>query len=235
MTPSAIADSIVNLCAAIGLAVAMLALHRRDPGGPVTRRLLFLLGVVAALFLIRGFGWWHESAWLDRLSLIPAAAVPLGALIVTEGILRRHAPRHLAPCRVLIHIHTMGPPLYPLLLATAHHNQPVKVIAKPSLENQRRFHDGNGMWLPPTKLGHPFILLLNYGGMDNLVQLLNAAGECGFGQLRTVHGLVRIEDAWAEMLDDLLVDGLSGLHQLMRNVVRLNQMGTQFDEHLSHD
>ena len=51
MTPSAIADSIVNLCGAIGLAVAMLALHRRDPGGPLTRRLLFLLGVVAALFL----------------------------------------------------------------------------------------------------------------------------------------------------------------------------------------
>ncbi len=71
----------------------MLALHRRDPGGPLTRRLLFLLGVVAALFLIRGLGWWHESTWLDRLSLIPAAAVPLGALVVTEGILRRHAPR----------------------------------------------------------------------------------------------------------------------------------------------
>jgi hypothetical protein len=30
---------------------------------------------------------------LDRLSLIPAALVPLGALIVTEGMLRRHAPR----------------------------------------------------------------------------------------------------------------------------------------------
>jgi hypothetical protein len=93
MTPSAVADSIVNLCAAIGLAVAMLALHRRDPGGPFTRRLIFLLGVVAALFLIRGLAWWHESAALDRLSLIPAAAVPLGALVVTEGILRRHAPR----------------------------------------------------------------------------------------------------------------------------------------------
>ena len=93
MTPSAVADSIVNLCAAIGLAVAMLALHRRDPGGAFTRRLLFLLGVVAALFFIRGLAWWHESAWLDRLSLLPAATVPLGALIVTEGILRRHAPR----------------------------------------------------------------------------------------------------------------------------------------------
>ena len=95
MTPSAIADSIVNLCGAIGLAVAMLALHRRDPGGPFTRRLLFLLGVVAALFFIRGLAWWHESLWLDRLSLLPAAAIPLGALIVTEGILRRHAPRSL--------------------------------------------------------------------------------------------------------------------------------------------
>lgn len=93
MTPSAIADSIVNLCGAIGLAVAMLALHRRDPGGPFTKRLLFLLGVVAALFFIRGLAWWHESTFLDRLSLIPAAMVPLGALVVTEGILRRHAPR----------------------------------------------------------------------------------------------------------------------------------------------
>jgi hypothetical protein len=93
MTPSVVADSIVNLCGAIGLAVAMLALDRRDPGGPLTRRLLFLLGIVAALFFIRGLAWWQESAWLDRLSLMPAASVPLGALIVTEGILRRHAPR----------------------------------------------------------------------------------------------------------------------------------------------
>jgi hypothetical protein len=93
MTPSVVADSIVNLCGAIGLAVAMFALHRRDPGGPLTRRLLFLLGIVAALFLIRGLAWWHESTALDRLSLIPAALVPLGALVVTEGILRRHAPR----------------------------------------------------------------------------------------------------------------------------------------------
>src|SRR5262249_48029101 len=76
MTPSAIADSIVNLCGAIGLMVAAIALYRRDPGGPFTRRLIFLLGVVAALFFIRGLAWWHESAALDRLSLIPAATVP---------------------------------------------------------------------------------------------------------------------------------------------------------------
>jgi hypothetical protein len=93
MTSSVIADSIVNLCGAIGLCVAMTALWRRDPKSPLTRRLLFLLGVVAVLFLVRGVAWWSESAWLDSVSLIPAALVPFGALIVTEGILRRHAPR----------------------------------------------------------------------------------------------------------------------------------------------
>jgi hypothetical protein len=93
MTASVIADSIVNLCGAIGLCVAMAALWRRDPKSPLTWRLLFMLGVAAALFFVRGVAWWSGSAWLDRLSLIPAALVPLGALIVTEGMLRRHAPR----------------------------------------------------------------------------------------------------------------------------------------------
>jgi hypothetical protein len=93
MTASVIADAIVNLCGAIGLSVAMVALYRRDRRSPLTRRLLLLLGVVAILFLTRGIAWWSESLLLDRLSLIPAALVPLGALIVTEGILRRHAPR----------------------------------------------------------------------------------------------------------------------------------------------
>ena len=81
MTPSVIADSIVNLCGAIGLGVAMIALHRRDPRGPLTRRLLLALGVAALLFLLRGVAWWSGSAWLDRMSLIPAALVPLSALI----------------------------------------------------------------------------------------------------------------------------------------------------------
>jgi len=92
MTPAVIADSIVNLCGAIGLGVAMVALYRRDSRSPLTRRLLAMLGVVAVLFLTRGVAWWSGSALLDRLSLIPAALVPLGAVLITEGMLRRHAP-----------------------------------------------------------------------------------------------------------------------------------------------
>jgi hypothetical protein len=93
MTPGMIADSIVNLCGAIGLCVAMVTLYRRDPRSPLTRRLLVALGIIAALFFVRGAGWWSGSVVLDNLSSIPAALIPLGALIVTEGILRRHAPR----------------------------------------------------------------------------------------------------------------------------------------------
>src|SRR6202171_2827569 len=95
MTSGVIADSIVNLCGAIGLSVAMLTLYRRDPRSPLTRRLVLALGVIALLFLVRGVAWWTGSVVLDRISLIPAALVPLGALIVTEGILRRHAPRQV--------------------------------------------------------------------------------------------------------------------------------------------
>src|SRR5262249_43664673 len=80
-------------CGAIGLGVAMVTLHRRDPKGPLTRRLLIALGIIASLFLVRGTAWWSGSAALNNLSAIPAALLPLGALIVTEGILRRHAPR----------------------------------------------------------------------------------------------------------------------------------------------
>lgn len=95
MSAAAVADSIVNLCGAIGLAVAMMTFYRRDPRSPLTRRLLAALGVIATLFLIRGAAWWTGSGALDRLSVLPASLIPLGALIVTEGILRRHAPRAL--------------------------------------------------------------------------------------------------------------------------------------------
>ena len=93
MTSAMIADSIVNLCGAIGLIVAMMTFYRRDLRSPLTRRLLVALGVIAVLFLDRGLAWWTGSEFFDLLSDIPAALIPLGALVVTEGMLRRHAPR----------------------------------------------------------------------------------------------------------------------------------------------
>lgn len=91
--PALVADSIVDICGALGLAVAMLTLRRRDPRGALTTRFLVAMGLVAALFLLRGLSWLSGSVLLERLALACAALFPLGALIVTEGMLRRHAPR----------------------------------------------------------------------------------------------------------------------------------------------
>lgn len=93
MTSAAIASAIVNVCAVIGLGVAMLALYRRDARSPLTIRFVIALGLVALLFLVRSAAWLTGSSLLDDLSVIPAATIPFGALIVTEGMLRRHAPR----------------------------------------------------------------------------------------------------------------------------------------------
>jgi hypothetical protein len=60
MTPAVIADSIVNICGAAGLGGAIMTLYRRDPRSPLTRRLLLAIGVVTALFLVRGAAWWSE-------------------------------------------------------------------------------------------------------------------------------------------------------------------------------
>ena len=58
MTPAIIANSIINLCGAIGLGVAMVTFYRRDPRNPLTTRLVLALGVIASLFLVRGVAWW---------------------------------------------------------------------------------------------------------------------------------------------------------------------------------
>lgn len=94
------ADFIVNLCGAIGLVVALMVFRARDPRGPLTRRFVFALGLVAMVFLLRGLFWLGGSIWFDRMAVVLAAFIPLAALLVAEGMLRRHAPRWAKLCIV---------------------------------------------------------------------------------------------------------------------------------------
>jgi hypothetical protein len=93
MTSVLVADSIVSICGALGLFVAIATVRQRDPTGPLTQRITFALGLVAVLFLIRGASWWANSDGLERLTLCLASILPLAALVLTEGVLRRHAPK----------------------------------------------------------------------------------------------------------------------------------------------
>lgn len=85
-------DLFLSLAALAGLMAVDRTIRRRDPDDPVNRRFRFALAVAMALFAgraalsVTGLGLF---ATLIRLS---AALVPLAVLIVTEGLLRRHAP-----------------------------------------------------------------------------------------------------------------------------------------------
>ena len=59
---------------------------------PTTWRFLLALGIVAALLLVRVLDWTTGLALFGRLSTLAAGLVPLGALLVMEGLMRRHAP-----------------------------------------------------------------------------------------------------------------------------------------------
>ena len=87
-------------CAALlGLYVLQRVLIRRDPYEPINRRFLFAVRITMALFLGRALMVVTGVEAFRVLVLFAAAVVPLAALILTEGLLRRHAP---PPTKVLI-------------------------------------------------------------------------------------------------------------------------------------
>src|ERR1700722_3927624 len=76
--------------------------------------------------------------------------------------------------------------------------------------------------------------------MDNAIQLFNAGtrarrtlAESGLGQFAAVHSAVVVENLAAEMRDYLVVNVLSGLHELVGDLVRLNEVRAESDQHLS--
>jgi hypothetical protein len=95
LTQELVADVLVNLFGAAGLLIGAVALRRGDPRGPLTLRIVLALHVAALLFLVRSIAWIGGSIVLDRAVAAIASLVPLCALLVTEGMLRRHAPRWL--------------------------------------------------------------------------------------------------------------------------------------------
>jgi hypothetical protein len=90
--PALTADVLINLLAAAGLVIVARANQRIDPRGAMTRRIVFALSLVAALFSFRATGWMMGSGALRLISSVLAGATPLAGLFVVEGLLRRHAP-----------------------------------------------------------------------------------------------------------------------------------------------
>ncbi|MBP9185295.1 MAG: hypothetical protein KBF78_19355 [Fuscovulum sp.] len=91
MTPDLWADSAASLFAALGLLIVLRRIGAAGPG-PLTARFRAALGLLAALMAVRVAGWTTGLGLFDGLTVALAGAVPLAAVALTEGLLRRHAP-----------------------------------------------------------------------------------------------------------------------------------------------
>jgi hypothetical protein len=95
LSASLIADCFVSLAAFCGLLMFMAHVPKGEQASPLGRRILFGMSVLAVLMLARVLLWLTGLGVFSLMTLTAAACVPLSALLLTEGLLRRHAPRVL--------------------------------------------------------------------------------------------------------------------------------------------
>lgn len=86
-------DLYLSLGAVLGLFVLHLTLSQQDPYDPLNRRFIFGVRVTIALFAARALVVLTGGLGFRAVILLAAALVPLAVLLLTEGLLRRHAPQ----------------------------------------------------------------------------------------------------------------------------------------------
>ena len=87
-----VADTITSLAALFGLLIVISVVGGRDTGDPLSRRFLFGLRVLAVLLACRILDWVTGIGIFRLVTIVAAGLLPLAALLLTEGLLRRHAP-----------------------------------------------------------------------------------------------------------------------------------------------
>jgi hypothetical protein len=87
-----VADTITSLAALFGLLIVISIVGGRDTGDPLSRRFLFGLRVLAVLLGCRILDWITGFGVFRVATIVAAGLLPLAALLLTEGLLRRHAP-----------------------------------------------------------------------------------------------------------------------------------------------
>jgi hypothetical protein len=83
-------DVAITWTGATGCLINLWTLYRHGKHGVAAQR--FLLALLAALFLVRGFDWLTGIPILGRLTFALASLLPLAITLFIERALRRHAP-----------------------------------------------------------------------------------------------------------------------------------------------
>lgn len=92
MGASEAAGIVINILAFAGAGAFLLFHVDERRRSPVDTRLSAMFLLLMALVGVRATRWAFEAPWLRRIEEALAAALPLFALILAEGLMRRHAP-----------------------------------------------------------------------------------------------------------------------------------------------
>ena len=95
MTPSStlLPDTVLSLAAIAGLCFVILRIRTISPQNNLALRFEATLSVVALFLTLRLLHWNTEVGFFRFATYATAALIPLMALLLAEGLLRRHAPK----------------------------------------------------------------------------------------------------------------------------------------------
>ena len=86
-------DVAVTWLGAFGAVLFLRTARRAGATSGLQPRAQLLMGVFAAMLIIRGFAWmWPDRDWLGVVFHVPATLQPLALAVYVEGLLRRHLP-----------------------------------------------------------------------------------------------------------------------------------------------
>ncbi|WP_196258162.1 hypothetical protein [Pelagibacterium limicola] len=92
---SLLADSVVSAAALAGTLAALAVVRMRPDRDGLAGRFIFVLTLVSLVLAMRLLSWNIHQGIFETLTRLFAAWIPLSALLVLEGLQRRHAPRLL--------------------------------------------------------------------------------------------------------------------------------------------
>jgi hypothetical protein len=95
MLTRAAAQALVDGFSAVALTASVFVLARRGASSPLRRRLAFAFGGGVLFFGVRAAAEALDSPALELVTLVVVSTLPVAALVLAEGVLRRHAPRAL--------------------------------------------------------------------------------------------------------------------------------------------
>lgn len=86
-------QELLDMLSALSLGASTLLVARWGPASSLRSRLIFIFGGLCAFFAIRAAGDALASTALETIDRLIACVMPLAALLLVEGALRRHAPK----------------------------------------------------------------------------------------------------------------------------------------------